>query len=128
VHYAFQVMVGLGTALAGLAAWLVVGRLRRGTWPDDRWTLLALVAAGPAAFVALEAGWVVTEVGRQPWIVQGVMRTRDAVTRMPGLALPCVTFALVYVGLAVATAAVLRGIFRASPGWEGLTPAPEQTP
>lgn len=126
VHYAFQVMVGLGFTLAGLAGWLLLGRVRRGAWPDDRWTLLAVVAAGPAAFLALEAGWIVTEVGRQPWIVQGVMRTKDAVTRMPGLALPCVTFALVYVGLAVATAAVLRGIFRASPGWE--PPSPEAPP
>jgi cytochrome bd ubiquinol oxidase subunit I len=60
----------------------------------------------------------VTEVGRQPWIVQGLMRTRDAITPMPGLAVPCVTFALVYLGLSAATVVVLRGIFAASPGWE----------
>src|SRR3712207_8617394 len=53
--------------------------------PDSKWFLRALVVAAPAGMIAIEAGWTVTEVGRQPWIIQGVMRTKDAVTPMPGL-------------------------------------------
>jgi cytochrome bd ubiquinol oxidase subunit I len=118
VHYAFQLMVGAGMALAALCAWGAWRRLRDGAWPCGPRTALLWVAAGPLCFAALEAGWIVTEVGRQPWIVQGLMRTRDAITPMPGLAVPCVTFALVYLGLSAATVVVLRGIFAASPGWE----------
>lgn len=112
VHYAWQVMVGIGSALAALAAFAAVHLVRRREWPRSRWFLKAVVAAGPLAFVALEAGWVVTEVGRQPWIAYGLLRTEETVTPMPGLVVPCVTFTLVYVGLAAATVVVLRSIFR----------------
>ncbi len=83
VHVAFQVMVAIGTALLGLAAWFGWLRWRRRELP--RAFLYAALAAGPAAVVALEAGWIVTEVGRQPWIVYGVLRTADAVTAAPGI-------------------------------------------
>ncbi len=87
VHLAFQAMVAIGFALVGLGAWTLVGwlRRRRGGLPDGRWFLRSVVVAGPAAFFALEAGWVVTEVGRQPWIVQGYLRTADAVTPRGGI-------------------------------------------
>jgi cytochrome d ubiquinol oxidase subunit I len=99
VHVAFQVMVALGMIMAGLALW-GAWRWRQGRLADDRWLLRCLVAAGPAGFVALEAGWTVTEVGRQPWIIYGVMRTADAVTPMPGLWVPLAVFTLLYIGLA----------------------------
>ena len=97
-HIAFQVMVGLGMTLIGVCiASLVI--LRKGTWPR-RW-LQILVASGPLGFVALEAGWIVTEVGRQPWIIYGIMKTKDAVTPMPGLNAPFLLFTGMYVILSV---------------------------
>jgi cytochrome d ubiquinol oxidase subunit I len=59
-----------------------------------------LIITAPLGFIAIEAGWVVTEVGRQPWIIQGLMRTSQAVTPMPGLWIPMVTFSALYVVLA----------------------------
>jgi cytochrome d ubiquinol oxidase subunit I len=102
---AFQVMVGAGTALAVLAvlaAAIFFWRRRRGAdppWP--RGLLLALTVAGPLGFVALEAGWLVTELGRQPWIVRGFMRTSEAVTPFPYRAAPFWLFTIVYLFLGV---------------------------
>jgi cytochrome bd-type quinol oxidase subunit 1 len=61
-----------------------------------RWLLRALVAPAPMGFICTEAGWVVTEVGRQPWVIYGVLRTAEAVTPMPGLVVPFATFTLLY--------------------------------
>jgi cytochrome d ubiquinol oxidase subunit I len=99
VHLAFQAMVGAGTALAGLALW---GALLawRGRLFASRAFLRAVVLAAPLGLVAVEAGWVVTEVGRQPWIVQGVLRTADAVTAMPGLVVSFLLFTALYLLLA----------------------------
>jgi cytochrome d ubiquinol oxidase subunit I len=69
--------------------------------PDARWLLWLLVAASPLGFIAIEAGWTVTEVGRQPWVVYGLLRTADAVTPMPGLIVPFLTFTVLYIFLAV---------------------------
>jgi cytochrome d ubiquinol oxidase subunit I len=91
VHLAFQVMVGAGFAMAGLALWGGLLIWRKRTVFTSIWFMRAMVAAAPLGLIAVEAGWVVTEVGRQPWIIYGVMRTADAVTPMPGLT---VTFAL----------------------------------
>src|SRR5262245_49232463 len=100
VHVAFQVMVAAGTAVAlGALGGAYLG-WRRKSLPDSRWFLRAVVAVSPLGFIAIEAGWTVTEVGRQPWIIQGVMRTAQAVTPMPGLKIPFVTFTLVYIFLA----------------------------
>ena len=85
VHIAFQIMVGLGTALIGLGVWLAISWWRTRSLPVSRLFLWCVALSGPAAIVAMEAGWVVTEVGRQPWIVQGHMRTVDAVTDAPGI-------------------------------------------
>jgi cytochrome d ubiquinol oxidase subunit I len=107
VHVAFQVMVGLGTFMALVSAaalWL----MWRGRDPTrHRGLLRALVLAGPMGFVCTEAGWVVTEVGRQPWIIYGVMKTADAVTPMPGLIVPFVTFTALYCVLGVVVAGLL---------------------
>jgi cytochrome bd ubiquinol oxidase subunit I len=80
VHWAFDVMVGIGTALLLLSLWYALAWWRRRTFPDNRVFLLLTAVAGALTVVALEAGWVVTEVGRQPWTVVGLLLTRDAVT------------------------------------------------
>ena len=100
VHVAFQVMVAAGAAMALVALWGAYLAWRRKSAPDSRWFLRAVVAASPLGLIAIEAGWTVTEVGRQPWIIHGVMRTAQAVTPMPGLKIPFVTFTLIYIFLA----------------------------
>ena len=90
-------MVGIGSWLALLALWAGVLWWRRRLL-DSRLFLRAMFWSTALGFIAIEAGWIVTEVGRQPWIVQGVMKTSDAVTPMPGLAVPFVLFTVVYVG------------------------------
>jgi cytochrome d ubiquinol oxidase subunit I len=115
VHWAFDLMVGTGFAMVILAAWAGWLWWRRRRLPDDRWLLRALVVAGPLALIAVEAGWIVTEVGRQPWIIYGVMRTADAVTPMPGLVVPFVTFTTVYIFLSVVLVYLLRRQFLEAP-------------
>jgi cytochrome bd ubiquinol oxidase subunit I len=100
VHTAFQVMVGCGMVMAGIACWSGWRIWRRQRIDQDRRLLYALIATAPLGLVAIEAGWVVTEVGRQPWIIYGVMRTSEAVTPMPGLWVPMATFSLLYLVLA----------------------------
>ena len=107
VHTAFQLMVGLGTVMAGISLWAAFLWWRRWMLPDGKWFLRSLIIAAPAGMIAIEAGWTVTEVGRQPWIIYGVMRTSEAVTPMPGLVVPFVTFTLLYVFLAVVVAWLL---------------------
>jgi cytochrome d ubiquinol oxidase subunit I len=106
VHVAFQVMVGLGTVLAALSAWAVLLRIRRRE--PSRVFLRLLVLAAPAGFLALEAGWLVTEWGRQPYAVWGVLTTADSVTPVGHLAVPLLLFTALYAFLALITAALLR--------------------
>jgi cytochrome d ubiquinol oxidase subunit I len=113
VHLAFQLMVACGLAMAAVATWTLWRWRRRRAGrgvplPDDRRFLTALVLVAPMGFVAIEAGWTVTEVGRQPWIIQGVLRTAEAVTPMPGLVVPFATFTALYIGLALVVAFLLR--------------------
>jgi cytochrome bd ubiquinol oxidase subunit I len=111
-RYAFQTMVGIGTLLAAIAAFYLVVRVRLRRLPQSRWFYRAVVAAGPLALVALVAGWIVTEVGRQPWIVYRVMRTSQAVTSADGIPVGYATLAAVYVALAIAVVWVLRRMSR----------------
>ncbi len=99
VHVAFQLMVGLGTMMALVSLWVAVVAIRKRSLVDDRRLLLALAIVAPFGFIAIEAGWTVTEVGRQPWVVQGIIRTADAVTPMPGLIVPMLLFASLYLML-----------------------------
>ncbi|MEV0387501.1 cytochrome ubiquinol oxidase subunit I [Nonomuraea sp. NPDC050643] len=115
VHWAFQIMVGMGFALLFLAFWLALSWWRRRDLPSSPWFLRAAALSGVAAVLALESGWVVTEVGRQPWIVFGVMRTFEAVNPAPGLVWGFVLVAAVYVVLTVATVYVLRRLARHIP-------------
>lgn len=106
-HYAFQIMVGLGSALFLLAVMYLVALFKKRSWLGTRWILKLFVASIPAGFIAIEAGWVVTEVGRQPWIINGIMRTADAVTPMPGIAWSFYLFTAVYISLSVAVVFLL---------------------
>lgn len=112
VHIAFQVMVAIGTLLAAMGVWTVVRLARRLPLHRPRWFLRLAVVAGPLAFLAIQAGWVVTEVGRQPWIIYGVMRTEDAVTPMPGLVVPFTAFTLLYLFLSWVVVVLMRRIAR----------------
>jgi cytochrome d ubiquinol oxidase subunit I len=100
-HYAFQIMVGLGMAMLGLAVLYFIALWKKKQWLDQKWLLKLFVVATPLGFLALEAGWTVTEVGRQPWIINGVMRTADAVTPMPGIRYSFYLFTAVYISLSV---------------------------
>src|SRR3954463_8326012 len=95
LHWAFDTMVGICTMLIALGAWLAFAWWRKRDIPQTKWFLRAVAVSGLASVVALECGWIVTEVGRQPWIVYGVMRTDAAVTHASGV---WVTFTLI-VGL-----------------------------
>ena len=118
VHIAFQIMVALGSFMALVSVWALWRWWRaRGTVgiTDQPMLLRALALATPMGFIAIEAGWTVTEVGRQPWIVYGVLRTADAVTPMPGLVVPFLVFSLLYVLLGVIVVYVLRQQIARSP-------------
>ena len=115
VHVAFQVMVAAGFAMMALAAWGAYLRWRHSTFTSSPLFLKALVIASPLGFIAIESGWVVTEVGRQPWIIQGVMKTADALTPMPGLLFPLIVFSAIYIFLAAIVSLLLLRQFRASP-------------
>ncbi|HET9073598.1 MAG TPA: cytochrome ubiquinol oxidase subunit I [Solirubrobacteraceae bacterium] len=108
----FQLMVAIGTGLAGLGAWYIWRRLRGRGLPGARWFYLATAAAGPSALVALIAGWMVTEVGRQPWVVYHVMTSAQAVTRTASVPVSYAALCVVYVLLAVAAAWILRRLAR----------------
>jgi cytochrome d ubiquinol oxidase subunit I len=112
VRTSFQLMVAIGFGLVALGVWLAFAWRRRHALPRSRWFLRAAVLAGPAAVLALECGWVVTEVGRQPWIVYHVMRTRDAVSDASGLRYGYFLLLVIYAGLAAATFTVLRRLAR----------------
>jgi cytochrome d ubiquinol oxidase subunit I len=112
VKLSFRLMVFIGSGLAALGAWFVWLWWRRGRLPRSLWFYRALVAAGPAALVALIAGWVTTEVGRQPWVVYQVMRTESAVTGASGIPVGFATLGLVYAGLAAVAFAMLRRLSR----------------
>lgn len=108
VRPAYLVMITLGMASVGYAVLVAFLWFRRRQPPDDRLMLRLAVLFGPVGFAALEAGWTVTEVGRQPWIVYGVLRTADTVTPVPHLWVPFTTFALVYFALGLVVLEVLR--------------------
>jgi cytochrome d ubiquinol oxidase subunit I len=126
VRIAFQTMVGIGFVLAGISAFYVFVWLRRKRLPRSTWFYRAVVAAGPLSVVALIAGWVTTEVGRQPWVVYGHMRTEEAVTGANGVPVGYASLVLVYAGLLSAIVWILRRLARApieiQPGPSGVAP------
>ncbi len=114
VRPAFLLMVAIGFWFVGLSAWALGMGIRRRPWAEGRAFLWSLVASGALGFVAIEAGWVVTEVGRQPWVIYDFLRTADAVTPMPGLVVPFTVFCLVYLALGAAVAVILVRHVRAT--------------
>jgi cytochrome d ubiquinol oxidase subunit I len=113
VRLAFQAMVGIGTLLALLGVWLLGVRVRRNRLPESPWFYRAVALAGPASLVALIAGWVTTEVGRQPWVVYHVMLTSEAVTGAGGIVVGYTALALVYLGVGCGVVWILRRLARA---------------
>jgi cytochrome d ubiquinol oxidase subunit I len=113
VHWSFDIMVGSAMVMLAVLVWVGALRLKGGRPLENKRALRALVAVGPLGFVALECGWVVTEVGRQPWIIYGVMRSQEAVTPMHGLVVPFTVLSIVYVVLGVIVAFLLRQQFLA---------------
>jgi cytochrome d ubiquinol oxidase subunit I len=114
VHFAFQVMIACGLVMAGLGALylllLAVPRWRRHVL--NRRFLILCALATPLGFIAVEAGWIVTEVGRQPWIIYGIMKTADSLTPMPGLVVPFAIFMAVYAFLALVVTWLLVRLIR----------------
>ena len=108
VHYAFQIMVACGMVMivAGiLGGWLT---WKRKGIPVDRWYLKFITCCTPLGFIAIEAGWTVTEVGRQPWVIYNYMRTADAVTPMPNLVIPFIAFTILYIFLSIIVIILMR--------------------
>jgi cytochrome d ubiquinol oxidase subunit I len=107
-HFSFQVMVLCGMIMAAIAFLYL---LFSGRWKDkleNRWWMKLVVFATPLGFIALEAGWIVTEVGRQPWIIYRIMRTSDALTPMPGIIYPLVLITIVYLILTFVSFYLMR--------------------
>jgi cytochrome bd ubiquinol oxidase subunit I len=112
IHLSFDTMVGIGSALFLLALWFAFAWWRKRDIPQTPWFLRAVAVSGAGAIVALWAGWIVTEVGRQPWIVQGYMRTSEAVTEAEGVWFSFGLVLLLYAGLGTGAVLVLRAMSR----------------
>ena len=112
VRFSFQTMVGIGALLALLGVVYLYIRFRHRRLPRSRWFYRAVVLAGPLSVVALISGWITTEVGRQPWIVYGTMRTTQAVTGASGIPIGYATLVVVYLGLAAGVWWLLRTFSR----------------
>ncbi|MGH2907085.1 MAG: cytochrome ubiquinol oxidase subunit I [Solirubrobacterales bacterium] len=112
VRYSFHVMVGIGTLLALLGVFYAALWWREGRLPRSKWFYRGVVIGGPLSIVALIAGWIVTEVGRQPWIAYGVMRVEDAVTGAAGLPAMFTVALLIYTGMYAIVVWLLRKLSR----------------
>jgi cytochrome d ubiquinol oxidase subunit I len=112
VHLSWDLMIGMGTLLLLLSLWYGLCWLFRRDMPNSRWFLRVASCAGVAAILALEAGWVVSEVGRQPWIVYNLMKVEDAATGNTGVWVTFIAVVLLYVGLGVTTILILRNMSR----------------
>jgi cytochrome d ubiquinol oxidase subunit I len=112
VHLAWDVMVGVGTLLFLLTLWWWVAWIFRRDMPRSRWFLRAAAASGVLGVVAMEAGWTVSEVGRQPWIVYEKMKVEDAATANTGIWITFIGVVVLYVALGVTTILVLRQMSR----------------
>ena len=133
LHLSFDTMVGVASLLFLLAAWFAVVWFRKKDLPKTKWFLRAVAISGVATVVALECGWIVTEVGRQPWIVNGYMRTSQAVTPAQGIWWVFGITLAIYAALGVIAVVVLRGLSRRwQSGKEGgefpYSPPPETPP
>ena len=110
LHWAFDAMVGICSLLIVFALWLGIGWWRNKDFPQSRWFLRATAVSGVASVVALECGWIVTEVGRQPWVVYNVMRTSDAVTQADGIWVTFIAVLALYIALGAVLVITLRAM------------------
>jgi cytochrome d ubiquinol oxidase subunit I len=108
LHLAFDLMVGIGSALLLLGLWLAYGWYKKRDIPQTPWFLKAVAVSGIGAILALWSGWIVTEVGRQPWIVNGYMKTSEAVTNANGIWGAFIFTLLLYAALGTIAIVVLR--------------------
>jgi cytochrome d ubiquinol oxidase subunit I len=118
VHYSFQLMVALGGALMALSLWILWDRFRKKKFSPGFWLMRSIILGGPLAFLALETGWIVTEVGRQPWVVNGVVRTSQAVTPVGHLLFPLVAISTVFALLGIATVVIAWRQLKVLVGYE----------
>jgi cytochrome d ubiquinol oxidase subunit I len=125
LHLAFDAMVGIGSALMLLGVWVAWVWWKKRDIPQTPWFLRAVAVSGAGAVLALWCGWIVTEVGRQPWIVQGYMRTEEAVTQADGIWFSFTFMLLLYTALGTIAIKVLR---RMSRRWREGAAEPEGTP
>jgi cytochrome bd ubiquinol oxidase subunit I len=121
IHLCWDIMVGLGTLLFLLSVWYAVSWIFRRRMPRSKWFLRAAAASGVLAVIAMEAGWVVTEVGRQPWIVYGHMKVEDAATANTGVWITFFAVVVLYALVGATTILVLRGMSRRFRAAEGFT-------
>jgi cytochrome d ubiquinol oxidase subunit I len=112
VHFAFDIMVLIATLLLAMVVWYAIAYWRRRDVPHLRVFLWVAACAGVLSYIAIECGWIVTEVGRQPWIVYNIARTSNAVTTASGVSVSLVVVIVLYAMLAVGTVAVLRAMAR----------------
>ena len=115
IHYLFDVMVVIGGLMIFVSLFFVIGKWRQWNWVESRWFRWLIVLSGPLAFVAIEAGWWLAEVGRQPWILYGLMRTEDGATTATGVEWLFIAFGVVYLVLAIGSIVVLRRMFKDNP-------------
>jgi cytochrome d ubiquinol oxidase subunit I len=101
-HIAFEIMIAIGSAMMLLGLIYFAALWKKRNWLTRQWFLRLFILATPFGFIAVEAGWTVTEVGRQPWIIYGIMRTSEAVTPMPGIHYTFYLFTAVYFTLSLA--------------------------
>ena len=125
LHWCFDIMVGICTALIALGLWLGIAWWRKRDIPKTPWFLRAVAVSGVSAVIALECGWIVTEVGRQPWIVYEVMRTEEAVSEASGISFTLASVVLLYTLLGIATVLVLRAMSRR---WREADVAEDEVP
>ncbi|MGE7092967.1 cytochrome ubiquinol oxidase subunit I [Lysinibacillus sp. NPDC048646] len=115
IHYFFDIMVAIGMMMIFLSVAYIVGKWRKWQWVESKWFRVLIVLSGPLSLVAIEAGWWLAELGRQPWILYGLMRTEDGATSATGVEYLFIAFAIVYFVLAIGSLVVLHRMFKNNP-------------
>lgn len=115
IHYFFDIMVTIGMFMVMLSAFYVVAKWRKWKFANSRFILWLIVAGGPLSLIAIQAGWWMTEVGRQPWILRGIMTVDEAATSSGSVDIMVIAFALLYLILGIGSVVVLRRMFRNNP-------------
>ena len=115
IHYYFNIMVAIGFLMIFLSIAFVIGKWRQWEWVESRWFRWLIVLSGPLSIVAIEAGWWLAEVGRQPWIIYGIMRTEEGATTATGVEWLFIAFGVVYLILGIGSIVVLRRMFKNNP-------------